>query len=344
MKKSLPFQIIIDNYFLDICQDAIDSLLEHSSNKKILSLLNDFEDEQWRADHFNEILWDNISDATMTYKERESSQGNPYSSLKKSVSKLRSIVKNSNNQTSGTESEIAEILLHIILKKHFHALSIEPKLLRKQNKEVPIHGADTIHITINCDKEDFNLWLGEAKFLNSITSTDFNKNVAKSVLDNLKKVVIKNESRQICINKSELSDALDYESRKLIEQLPINPKRVNLISEIETKFQKIKEKILSILDERTSIDYIKPLLNIPILILYECQITEKELRMSEEYRKKIIEDQTHHIKRYFNLQIEEMIETKIVNYSAVTFHLIVFPIPKKETVINLYDRTMKVFQ
>lgn len=344
MKKIFPFEIIIDNYFLDICHDAIDSLLKHSSNKKVLSLLNDFEDEQWRADYFNKILWNNISEATMTYKERESSQGNPYSSLRKSVSKLRSIVRNNNNQTSGTESEIAEILLHIILKKHFHALSIEPKLLRKQNREVPIHSADTVHITINCDQEDFCLWLGEAKFLNSITSTDFNKNVAKSVLDNLKKIVIKDESRQICINKTELSDALDYESKKLIEQLPINPERDNLISKIETKFQKIKEKILSILDESTSIDYIKPRLNIPILILYECQITEEELRMSEEYRDKIIENQIHHIKRYFNLQIEEMIEAKIVNYSAVTFHLIIFPIPQKETVINLYDQTMKAFQ
>ena len=344
MKKNLHFEIIIDDYFLDICQDATNSLLEHSSNKKIFSLLNDFEDGKWRADYFNETLWNNISEATMTYKERESCQSNPFSSLKKSISKLRSIVKNSDNKTSGTESEIAEILLHIILKKYYQALSIEPKLLRKQNKEVPIHSADTVHIVINYDQEDFSLWLGEAKFLNSITSSDLNRDVAKSVLDNLTKIVIKSESRQICINTIELSDALDYESKVLIDELPIDSKRDNSIIEIKDKLQKIKKKILSILDEDASIDYIRPLLNIPILILYECQITEKHLNMSKQYKEEIIKNQIHHIKRYFNLQIKEMIDTKIVNYTEVTFHLIVFPIPEKATVINLYDQMMKAFQ
>lgn len=343
MKDNIQFKIIIDNYFLDICKDVTDSLLKHASNKKILSVLNDFEESKWRADYFNHVLWDNVSEATMTYKERESCLGDPFSSLKKSVTKLRSIVIN-DDKTYGTESEIAEILLHIILKKHFNALSIEPKLLRKQNKEVPIHSADTVHIVINYEQENFSLWLGEAKFLNSISSEDLNRNIAKSVLDNLTKTVIKNESRQICINTIELSDALNYETQRLIKKLPSNSEKDSLIVEIKNKIQKIENKILSLLNENTSIDHIKPLLNIPILILYECPITEKHLSMSEQYQEEILNNQINHIKRYFNLQIDEMINMKIINYTQITFHLIVFPIPKKDTVIDLYNKTMKAFQ
>ena len=50
MEKGIDFDILINDSFLNMCQDKALSPLE---NKYVLSLVNDFEDGSWRYSNLN---------------------------------------------------------------------------------------------------------------------------------------------------------------------------------------------------------------------------------------------------------------------------------------------------
>ena len=70
----MEFEIIIDGTFLEL---GIGSDLNHIKNKHLLSIINDFEDGQWRFDKFNNFVWDNIAETALSHKEREVLQYQP---------------------------------------------------------------------------------------------------------------------------------------------------------------------------------------------------------------------------------------------------------------------------
>lgn len=65
---NLDFDILIDDSFMNIC---IDESLSPINNKYILSLINDFEDGKWRYTKFQNFIWDNIAETSLSQKERE---------------------------------------------------------------------------------------------------------------------------------------------------------------------------------------------------------------------------------------------------------------------------------
>lgn len=75
-------------------------------------------------------------------------------------------------EDNGKGSEIAEDVLYGIMKHHYKAISATPKIFYKQNDNDNAKGADAVHIVLTED-EDFQLWLGEAKFYNSIEDGRF---------------------------------------------------------------------------------------------------------------------------------------------------------------------------
>lgn len=178
-----PFQVIIDCPFKDI---TLDSNLSPIDNKYSLCMVNDFEDGKWNIEAFHDFIWDNIAQTALNRSEREVLGGRPSTLLKRAAKNLRITDKD----VSG--GEIAEVLLYSIMKHHYNALPVVPKIYYKQNVNDFAKGADSVHIVIE-DEDNFSFWLGEAKFYNKLENARLDK-VVESVHDTLTSNKIKKEN------------------------------------------------------------------------------------------------------------------------------------------------------
>lgn len=303
----LPFERLIDDNFLEELIPT--TTLSPISNKSILSIVNDFEDNNWRYKKFNQFIWNNISQDALTKEERDSLIESPDSILEKAASRLR-IIQYKNGDDEKTGGEIAEILLYGIMHSYYKALPIVPKIFYKQNKNEFVKGADSVHIVVE-DDDNFSLWLGEAKFYKNIENSDLDK-IVSSVHDTLSTDKIKKEN-------SIITGLSEFDKYDLSETL--------------------KNKIKALLNEDTSIDKIKPILHIPIILLHECEITASSKEMSEDYKEQIIAKHKERAESYFAKQIENCKD--ITKYSEIKFHMILFPVPSKETVVDKFIKRAK---
>lgn len=302
-----PFEILINDSLLENIIPT--TTLSPISNKSILSIVNDFEDNNWRYKKFNQFIWNNISQDALTKEERDSLIESPDSILEKAASRLR-IIQYKNGDDEKTGGEIAEILLYGIMHSHYKALPVVPKIFYKQSKNEFAKGADSVHIIVE-DNDSFSLWLGEAKFYKNIENSDLDK-IVSSVHDTLSTDKIKKENSII----TGLSEFDKYD---------IN--------------ETVKNKIKALLNEDTSIDKIKPILHVPIILLHECGITASSNEMSEDYKAQIIERHKERAESYFSKQIEKCKD--ITKYSEIKFHMILFPVPCKETVVDKFIKRAK---
>lgn len=292
INKNTYFEIVID--------DTLYNLIQKGSDKyNILSEINDFQDGDWWYEKFYNYIFDNIVLTALSAEERKKLPNSPYSQIKKACRNLR---LTDSERDNGKGSEIAEILLYAIMKEHFHALSAVPKIFYKQNPNMYAFGADGVHIVL--DENDFSIWYGEAKFYEKIDNIQL-RTIANSVHNSLQEYKIRKEN-SIITNLNDLEEELGDDKRKDI--------------------------ILSLLDEKTSVDKLKPHLHIPIMILYECELTANQKELSEEYKEELKNIQTKNAESYFSIQNE--ICKDIYKYENITFHLIYFPVPDKSKVVE----------
>lgn len=305
----MNFEIIINDFFDDV---NLDDTLSPTENKSVLGLVNDFEDGHWRFDKFQKFVWNNIKETALSYSERKSllSEGED-SVLTEAAKKLRLV---ESIDAIGRGSEVAEIVLYGIMKKHYSALPIVPKIFYKQNQRDEAKGSDSVHIVIESE-DTFSLWFGESKFYNSIENARLDK-IVSSVKDSISLEKIKKENSII----TNLSDINDFEE----------------ISD------ELRKKIKTSLSQDVSIDNIKPILNIPILLLYECEKTKLATSLSADYKKQIIEYQKERATQYFKKQIESCKDVHL--YDKIKFHIILFPVADKEQIVDKFIKKAKVYR
>lgn len=305
----MKFQILLDTVFSLISDDKSISPID---NKYILSIVNDFEDGKWNYDRFQKFIWNNIKETALSYKERKSliTEGED-SILTEAAKNLR---LSDSDDDFGKGSELAEIMLYGIMKNHYKALPIVPKIFYKQNTQDNAKGADSVHIVITGNNE-FTLWLGESKFYKSIENARLDK-IIESVKESLTLKKLKKENSII----TSLNDVNEFE-------------------EISTE---LRNKIVDYLSQEKSIDTIKPILNIPILILHQCEITNLETHITSEYMNSIMEFHKERASTYFKKQIEKCADIDL--YSKITFHIILFPVPQKEPIINKFISKAKIYR
>lgn len=301
MNELTIFEVLIDESFAKINSD---SSLSPVNNKKVLSLINDFEDGMWRYSKFQNFIWDNIAETALSYKERESLVNQSHSILTAAAKNLR-LTDKSKDET-GQGSELAEIFLYGIMKHYYNSLPVVPKIFYKQNTQDNAKGADSVHIVIENDK-DFSIWFGEAKFYNSIDDSRLGS-IVQSVENSLKTDKIKKEN-SIITNVSDI----DY----------------------IVKDKKLIAEIKKILSPTSSLDDLKPKLHIPILLLHECSITEGCTSLTDEYKSKIKKYHKQRAKSYFKKQIKKFGRT-LFKYSEIKFHIILFPVPNKKFVVDKF--------
>jgi len=295
----MTFEVIINDIFENL---KLDSTLTPTENKKVLGILNDFENGSWRFDKFQNFIWDNIKETALSHSERKALIDKGEGSLLSDAAKNLRLIET----TNARGSEIAEIALYGIMKNHYSALPIVPKIFYKQNRKDEAKGADSVHIVVESD-ENFSLWFGESKFYKSIEN-DRLYEIVNSIYDLISLDKIKKENRII----TNLSDIDDFE-------------------EIS---KDLRERIKASLAQDVSIDFIKPMLNIPILLLYECNETQRETALTAEYKNKIIDIQKNRATAYFKRQIEHC--GNIHFYEKINFHIILFPIADKTKIVDTF--------
>ena len=295
----MKFEVIVNDIFENL---KLDATLTPTGNKKVLGLLNDYENGSWRFDKFQNFIWDNIKETALSHSERKALIDKGEGSVLSDAAKNLRLIET----TNARGSEIAEIALYGIMKKHYSALPIVPKIFYKQNKKDEAKGADSVHIVIESD-DKFSLWFGESKFYNSIENARLDE-IVKSVSDSISLDKLKKENSII----TNLSDINDFE-------------------EISND---LREKIKASLAQDESIDKIKPILNIPILLLYECDETKKETSLTDDYKNKVIDIHKDRATAYFKKQIEKCKSVHL--YDKINFHIILFPIADKEKIVQTF--------
>lgn len=302
------FKVVIED---DWIVENRNEQTEFPSNHHTLGICNDYEDRDWRIKKFMDFLCNCLSDAALT-RQRENelvAQSAHYSILIESFQNLKKCLE---VRSAGDGGEIAEILLYGIMRKYYGAIAAVPKIFYKQNQNVPVHGADSVHILTDESKGKFSLWYGEAKFYQ-----DFNSALPKlleSVKNSLDRRAIRKENKILLALKD-----LDY-----------------AVANVE-----LRNKIITFLDENTSLDEIKCILHIPMLLLCESSIVSAYEKFSDECREKFKEEFTKIAEKYFSKQNEEL--GNITGYGDIHFHLILFPIKSKDEIYKYFVDLQKKF-
>lgn len=305
----MKFEVIINNIFDDV---NLDESLKPTENKNVLGVINDFENGEWRYEKFQNFIWNNIKETALSHSERQALlKDGEGSVLIESAKKLRLV---EGDKAFGKGSEIAEIVLYGIMKNHYNALPIVPKIYYKQNENDEAKGADSVHIVIESD-DKFSLWFGESKFYNSLENARLDK-IVTSVKESIGLEKIKKENSII----TNLSDINDFDQ----------------ISD------DLRKKIKESLSQDVSIDSIKPILNIPILLLYECEETKKGSELTEEYKQYIIDFHKDRATQYFKKQVEKCSGVHL--YEKINFHVILFPVADKKIIVDKFIQIAKVYR
>lgn len=305
----MDFQIILDDIFSVLTKDTS---LTPSKNKRVLSIINDFENGKWHSERFHKFIWNNIKETALSFKERKALIAEGEDSVLTDAAKNLRLLESDDDPGRG--SEIAEILLYGIMKNYYKALPIVPKIFYKQNKNDYAKGADSVHIVVE-NNSDFSLWFGEAKFYDSIENARF-KVIIESVKESLSLEKLKKENVII----TSLSD-------------------INEFDEISAE---LRTKIINSLSQKESIDKIKPILNIPILLLHECTLTKAATHLTSTYIDQIKEFHKERATAYFKRQIKECADVDL--YSEIKFHIILFPVPEKAPIVDKFIAKAKIIR
>ncbi len=294
--QSVVFDVIVDETFHALAMAGV-----KPNKKALLSLANDFESGQWRKGKFDRFIWDNIKETALSKSERDALIDEEYSSLAKSASN----VKFTDAEEDDKGGEIGEILLYGIMKKYYSALPVVPKIFYKQSTKDYAKGADSVHIVLE-ENGTFSLWLGEAKFYNRLDSSVFDRAI------------------------DSVNSTLD--EKKLRKELTI----VTSLNDLDILVQNptTKQGIRHALSDGVSLDEIKKILHVPILLLHECRITARTNDDMETYKQHIKQEHLKKAEEFMKKQ--ECRLSSIYGYSDIFFHLILFSVPNKIEIVSSF--------
>lgn len=315
--KIWKFDILIDDSFVNFNPNSVE--ITPDTNDFLISLVNGFEEGHWMKKNFQNFIYNNIAETALKAEERIKIVNDSYSCLVESAKHLRLIDKDGADEDAkkkdkGRGSEIAEIVLYGIMKHHFNAIPAIPKIYYKQNDNMNAFGDDSVHIVLT-KENDFQIWLGEAKFYNDLDDKRFNEPL-NSIAQMLNSAIIRKELG-ILTGLNELDIVL-------------------------SNTPEILEKVKSTLKNFTSVDEIKKRLHVPILLLHECEITNGATTLSEEYKNRIIKYHYERATNFFKKQIVKF--NDYPDYDKIHFHLILFPVPNKSEIVEWFISRAKTLR
>ena len=294
-KGKVDFEVLLDKWLIS----------NDLANHAMLSLVNDFESNQWRNNKFKNFIINNLKEIALSKKERDALIGKEGDILERAISKMHIDKKG---------GEIGEIFLYGIMKHYYDALPIVPKIFYKQNSNDNAKGADSVHITL--EEDAYHIWLGESKIYDDITGAI--NAVVSSVYELLATDKLKKEKSLITSCK----DIEDY------------------LNDFDDSKKSLMVELKKILNDRISLDEMKKILHIPISIIYECEKTKQQLVFSEDYKKSIIEFHKDKCNKLSQKIIDKFKDIPLIEY--IKFHIIIFPIPNKKELVAQINRIFEV--
>ena len=170
-----------------------------------------------------------------------------------------------------------------------------------------------MHITVDTD-DDFALWFGEAKFYSSIQDVRLG-----TVIDSVRKSLRTDKLRK--------ENAIIVNVRDL-DELGLCPS--------------LCDGIKAALAPSESIDHLKRRINVPILLLHECSLTAGNTALTAEYLAELREFHNERAQAYFRKQANSL--NSVHQVDEITFHLILFPVPNKPSIVDRFVRTVSHFK
>ena len=129
----------------------------------LTSLCAGYELKEWRCTQLADHLIEWLPDFALTHSEREGLGS--HNAVALTIQAAKSVYT---SEKYGRRGEIGEILLHIALRQVFKTVPAINKVFFKDSTNDTVKGFDAVHVVAAA--ESLELWLGEVKFYNDISS------------------------------------------------------------------------------------------------------------------------------------------------------------------------------
>lgn len=305
------FDILLDIKLMDIYPKDFEYDIKYSS---LLGLSNKYIDGKWSIKKFCNFFKDKIVLSALSTEEVELISDSPATSLENAFENLRKVKNKDNTEGKITDGEVGEIFLYGIMREYYQATVLVPKIFYKQNTNDTVKGGDSVTITLS--NNEVGIWFGESKFYSNINNA-INDSV-KSISDFLKDKINKEIS-------------ISYDCLRLD-----NIKKMLMEKSNEELYNKLKYLL-----RKDNIDKLKQHMHIPILILYECDITKSSKSQEELIKRDINNIFKEKSFMLLKKQITKLKENNIYNYESIKFHIILFPCVDKDKIMDNINNIAK---
>ena len=216
-----------------------------------------FENRSWRKDQLVNYLFDYLPEFALTYTEFSNLNG------ENAVAKIRQVVASIyQSEKFKSRGEFGELLLHAIIRETYNTIPAISKIYYKDGPNETVKGFDAVHVVVV--KDSLELWLGEVKFYQSISSAI--RDVVEELKQHIEVRYVKNEFMAIA-NK--------------IDNTWVHA-----------------EKLKTLLNPNTSLDDVFSNTCIPVLLTYDSVILAKHNQKCDEYIAEISDEFTKFHKNF----------------------------------------------
>lgn len=227
-----------------------------------IALCPDFERSNWRFKRLSDHVFDWLPDVALRPDERMAMLFESHKTLATSCRRLF------DTDEPEKRGEVGEILLHAICRQEFGSIPIVARLFYKMRTNDSVTGVDVVHIVYDDQKDNLELWLGEAKLYSSLREAKYK--ALKSI--------------------EPLWDAEFLSEMKAL----VGPK-------VDAS-AKYAEALSWLFADETSLDQIIDRLVVPICIACDYEATFAAERRSQEYISQI-EAELQSIQKYFDERV-----------------------------------------
>jgi hypothetical protein len=254
----------------------------------LLGLCAGYERGSWRHEQFAEYLMQWLIDFALSDDELEDL--NTFSARAAMRRAAIEVYETSNYQRRG---EFGELLIHAVLRQHFHTLPAIRKVYFKDSPNDTVKGFDAVHVA--AIGEELELWLGEAKLYSDLA------------------VAIREVANELRIHSQ-----TDY----------LRTEFILLMNKLSPTFPHYA-KLRLLLDPTTSLDQVFKRLRVPVLLTYDSPTTQKHTQHNDAYLEAIREELADAHAKYLRQDIPVELMVNLILVPLATKNVLLEALDRK---------------
>ena len=210
-----------------------------------------YEKSRWRAEELvRDFFRRHLASFALSYSEWKKLDGD---SAAEALSRSARMVYTTDNYKR--RGEFGELLLHGILRDFYNAEPAVSKIYYADGPNETAKGFDAVHVVVN-DDQGLDLWLGEAKLYESMTSAI--KEIVKSLNDHIGEDFLRREFLAVT---NKLDQTWEH-----------------------------KEELAELLHENTSLDMIVERLVMPVLLTFNSKAVADHNKVCTKYEEALVKE------------------------------------------------------